>query len=34
MASQASIKAKNSTITVGPKTSWNATDNLVSATDA
>ncbi|MFT9012946.1 bacterial Ig-like domain-containing protein, partial [Liquorilactobacillus mali] len=34
VASQASIKAKDSTITVGQKTSWNATDNLVSATDA
>ncbi|KRN08686.1 GH32 C-terminal domain-containing protein [Liquorilactobacillus mali] len=31
---QTSLNVKNSTIIAGPKTSWNVTDNLVSATDA
>ncbi|MFT8424195.1 MAG: bacterial Ig-like domain-containing protein, partial [Liquorilactobacillus sp.] len=34
VASQSSIKAKDSTIPAGPKTSWSAADNFVSATDA
>ena len=34
VASQLSLKAKDSTLTAGPKTTWNAQDNFVNATDA
>ncbi|BDZ32184.1 bacterial Ig-like domain-containing protein [Lactiplantibacillus brownii] len=33
-ASQASLKVKSSDLIIGPKTTWDAADNLVSATDA